>query len=295
MRPAVAHRASIRFLQYAILLSAYLVPARAQSPASSRPSHSTQPHPAPRQIPVSIVPTTQPEDSSSIDIGSDHWIALGYDLRALIAEIYAADLLRIDLPANADPARYDVSLKFPEETTEEQVHHFLQQALRDKFRIVISREARTTDVYVITSPHGPGPALHPHRSTVSTRTSSAAAKNASFSPGSSGDLELAPEDMQRFTIQGRICPGISSGGISATAGTISEFRRVFEPTLDRPLVNESNLPGSYDFQIAQYSSREELFQLLSDQLGLVLTPSQRQITVLAVRSAEAPSPQAGDL
>jgi uncharacterized protein (TIGR03435 family) len=280
----MTQRATVCALLRLTVLGVLTVSAFAQTSSGRKPARAAAPAGVEQR--VRIVATTQPEDSSSIDIGSDHWIALGYDLRALIAEIYAADLLRIDLPANIDPARYDVSLAFSEDTTEEQVQRLLQQALREKFRLIISPEARAVEVYVITAPNGPGPVLHPHRSRGVSTSATAAA---------SADLELAPEDMPRFTIQGRICPGISSGGISATAGTISEFRRVFEPTLDRPLVNETNLTGSYDFQIAQYSSKEELFQLLRDQLGLVLTPSQRRITVLAVRSNEALPPQAGAL
>jgi uncharacterized protein (TIGR03435 family) len=208
--------------------------------------------------PVRITPTTQADDTTSIEIASDHWTARGYDLKSLIAEIYDVDARRIDLPETAAKGRYDVSLAFPEDQSDEATRRLLQQALQNKFALTITPEARSMEVYVITAPNGPGPALRPHKL-------------------------AATEDMPQFSYQGRDCPGISSGGISATAGTISEFRRTLEPNLDRLLINETNLPGAYDFKIGEYRSREELFQLLRIQLGLVVTPSRRNIEILAVR------------
>lgn len=209
---------------------------------------------------VRIAPTTLAENTTSIEIASGHWTARGYDLKSLIAEIYDVDARRVDLPRTAPTARYDVSLTFPEDQSEEATRHLLQQALQSKFGLTITPETRSMDVYVITAPNGPGPALHPH-------------------------TVAATEDSPQFSFQGRDCPGISSGGISASAGTISDFRRTLEPNLDRLLVNETNLPGAYDFKVGEYHSREELFQLLRDQLGLVVVPSQRRVVVLTVRPA----------
>jgi len=205
---------------------------------------------------VRIAPTTRPENSTSIEIASDHWSASGYDLRSLIAEIYDVDTRRIDLPRTTT-ARYDVSLAFPEDQSDEATKRILQQALQNKFGLTITPETRSMEVYVITAPNGPGPALHPHKL-------------------------ASTEDSPQFSFQGRDCPGIASGGISASAGTISEFRRTLEPNLDRLLVNETNLPGAYDFKIGEYRSREELFQLLRDQLGLVVTPTRRSVEILSV-------------
>jgi uncharacterized protein (TIGR03435 family) len=118
------------------------------------------------------------------------------------------------------------------------------------------------EVYVITAPHGAGPALHPHRAG-------------------------AAEEPQQITIEGRMCPGIFSGGISAVAGTVSELRRTLEPYLDRLLVDEANLAGSYDFHVGEFKSKEEFFQLLRDQLGLVVVPTRRNVVVLSVRPSQS--------
>ena len=54
----------------------------------------------------------------------------------------------------------------------------------------------------------------------------------------------------------------------------------------RLLVDEANLAGSYDFHVGEFNSKEEFFQLLRDQLGLVVT-SPAAITINSVKSNEA--------
>jgi uncharacterized protein (TIGR03435 family) len=212
---------------------------------------------------VRIVPTTQPADRTSIDIDNDRWSVRGYDLRSLIAEIYHVDPRRIDLPDAADAeARYDVSLALPGDVSDEAIDQTLQQALQKRFKLNITPQSRPMEVYVITAPHGPGPALHPH---------------------SAG----AAEAQQQIMIEGRMCPGIFSGGISAIAGTVSELRRTLEPYLDRLVVDEANLAGRYDFHVGEFNSKEEFFQLLRDQLGLVVVPTRRNVLVLTVRPAQS--------
>lgn len=57
--------------------------------------------------------------------------------------------------------------------------------------------------------------------------------------------------------------------------------------LERTLyaIDETNLPDNYDFDIGYYSSKDDLFRQLREWLGLLVTPSQRKVTVLAVRAA----------
>jgi uncharacterized protein (TIGR03435 family) len=85
---------------------------------------------------------------------------------------------------------------------------------------------------------------------------------------------------------GKDCSGVNSGGITVEGGTIAEFRRTLEPDLDRVLVDETKLHGSYDFKIGMYANQTQLFELMRVGLGLVVTPEQRKVTVLAVRPAE---------
>ena len=138
------------------------------------------------------------------------------------------------------------------------------------------------DVYVLTAPNGPGAALHAH---VSAARRGAKALLVSESSAHDG-AEMADADMEQITYLGKDCSGVSSGGILASAGSIGEFRRTLEPDLDRLLVDETGLKGSYDFAIGSYRNQEELFKQMHEQLGLVVTPAQRQVTMLKVRPAD---------
>src|ERR1019366_9370441 len=162
--------------------------------------------------------------------------------------------------------------------------HVLADGLQQKFGLKIAPESRTIDVYVMSAPDGPKAELHTH---IFPNRSHAGVAAVSQDP--SGGAE---QGEGQITFTGKECSGIASGGISVSAGTMADFRRTLEPDLDRVLIDETKLAGSYDFKIGNYANRDELFKLLHDQLGLVVTPSQRKVTVLTVRPAKSESLQA---
>jgi uncharacterized protein (TIGR03435 family) len=221
---------------------------------------------------VRIAPTALAANSTSIDIAGDHWNARGFDLKTLISQIYDVDIRRIDLALDgAGAARYDVTLQLPREVDEDVMQRMLEDALEQKFGLTITPESRRVDVYVLTAPNGPGAGLHRHRA------------DAAAMLVAQDSADQATDDETQITFLGKNCDGVSSGGITASAGTLGEFRRTLEPDLDRLLIDETGLKGSYDFQIGNYSNEDELFKLLHEQLGIVVTPAQRNLTVLTVR------------
>jgi uncharacterized protein (TIGR03435 family) len=254
-------RAPISALLALVLTTGMAATAAAQGKATYLPVKRTA-HAEQRISPaeVHITPTTMQAGGSSIDISGDHWSARGYSLKDLISLVYDTDIKRIDLAANGSPdARYDVALSSPQEMDPSAMQQMLVDALQIKFDVRITPETRAMEVYVISAPAGPGSQLHRHG-------------------GGSAD-----DDEGQVTTMGRDCPGISSHGMQVSATSISDFGRVLEMDLDRAVVDETRLPGSYDFKIDQYSSREELLKQLRDQLGLVVRPLERQVTVLKVR------------
>jgi uncharacterized protein (TIGR03435 family) len=206
---------------------------------------------------VHIVPTGMAPGLTSMEIGGDVWKARGYDLKSLIAQIFDTEAKRIDLPDsfNAD-TRYDVTLSLPHEVDADQMQQMLQEALEKKFAVRITPETRAMEVYVMSAPSGPGSALHPH---------------------------TGADDAGQITYSGRDCPGISAHGIEVSATGLAEFGRALEADLDGVVVDETKLPGSYDFKIGNYSNPDELLKQLHDQLGLVVKPLERKVTVLKVR------------
>jgi uncharacterized protein (TIGR03435 family) len=232
---------------------------------------------------VHITATTMKAGSTSIEVGADRWNARGFDLKTLISQIYNVDMRRIDFPDNGlAAARYDMTLALPEDVDVDTMELILQGALEKKFGLAIAEQTRTMDVYVLTAPNGPGTALHPHVSAARR-----GAKPLLVSAGSAHDGDQSADvDLEQITYLGRDCSGVSSGGILASAGTIGEFRRTLEPDLDRLLVDETGLKGSYDFAIGSYRNQDELFKQMHEQLGLAVTPAQRKVTVLTVRPAD---------
>jgi len=211
---------------------------------------------------VQIGPTTMLANTVSMERGSDTWSARGYELKRLIAEIYDIDERQVDLAdtGNAN-GRYDLTVSLPKEVAPEEMQRLLVDAVRRKFNLDIKPEVRSMHVYAITAPNGPGSGLHFH---AAARVQSA-------------------EDSGEISYAGRGCFGVTAEGISVTHKTIAEFGRTLQPELDRVLIDETKLAGTYDFKIGKYSSQDELFGLLRDQLGLWVRPVERNVTVLRVR------------
>ena len=225
---------------------------------------------------VHIVPTTMKGGSSSIEVGADSWIARGFDLKSLISQIYDIDARRVDLPAEENAgARYDVTLTSARDVDADAMQRLLEDALEKKFGLSITPESRPLEVYVLTAPNGPGAALHRHAGSGGKAT-------ASPQSGDGSVQEIGEEE--QIQIMERNCAGVpSGGGIVATAGRLPDLGRTLELDLDRPLVDETHLTGSYDFKVGSYDNKESLFKLLREQLGLVVTPAERSLKVLAVR------------
>jgi uncharacterized protein (TIGR03435 family) len=75
------------------------------------------------------------------------------------------------------------------------------------------------------------------------------------------------------------------GNISVSGVTIEDFCKVLEKGLDRKVVDETQLTGHYDFNVVRGDrTRDEFFDMLREQLGLALTPEQRDVPMLVVRS-----------
>jgi uncharacterized protein (TIGR03435 family) len=226
---------------------------------------------------VHIAPSTLPEGSTSIETAGDSWVARGYDLRTLIAQIYNVDVRRVDFPDSVADKRFDISVDLPVEVGDSTMQQLLQDAVQTRFGLHIAQQSRPMNVYVLSAPNGPGAAMKRHPVRMS------AMEVAGFSAADAADNDA---DSGRITVFGQNCTERgSSAGISVSGGSMADLRHTLEPDLDRVLLDETHLAGSYDFTVGNYTSQQELFRLLHDQLGLVVTSAQRNVTVLAVRPA----------
>jgi uncharacterized protein (TIGR03435 family) len=65
-------------------------------------------------------------------------------------------------------------------------------------------------------------------------------------------------------------------------GTVDEFCYRLEDILDRPVVNETNLLGKFALHVesSRRAARNDFLDRLRDQLGLLISPAQRQVEML---------------
>ena len=206
--------------------------------------------------------------------GPEHWSALGFELKAVIAEVYGMDVTRIDVPISLDNGeRYDFELLLPKEESWETMNRLLQEATERHFGIAVKRETSAMDVYILTAPDGKGPLLREAEfgggGFMTTRSA--------WIPKDS--LDEAPPTMAALQKARAQISNISGSGM-----TMGDLCQALERHFDRPVIDETGLEGSYDFQVGGENESEHFFQMLRDDLGLQVTPGKRDVTMLLVRS-----------
>jgi uncharacterized protein (TIGR03435 family) len=246
---------------------------RLDAVAQRPPDAATKPN-IPPSYEVHISPTTTRGTVSSA--GPGFCVLRGYDLKTILSEITGKDATRILLPASLeDNQGYDFVLVLPRAEDQVTIHRILQHGIEKYFQVSMALEERTMDVFVMTVLEGKTP---PAKDPNETSGGSAS--------WSSQLVEIAPTDDGRPPTIQEIRKSVSTGafGISAYSDNIDEFRRTLEDALQRPVVDLTNLQGTYDLAVnAKARNTSDFFQLLRDKLGLVLTPAQRRVEMLVVK------------
>lgn len=226
--------------------------------------------PFPPSYTVHVVPSHGDERSNS---SSDNfWSLQGFTLKEAIDLLYDVNPIRVQLPASLDnDRRYDFALVLPEPESREKMQDRMRQGLQDSFHVSVGREDRLVDVYVLSiASNGK---LPPAKPPVGEAMGGFRSSRITFEASSSLDDAIAV---------GKPQPIGSIRGASAD-GTADEFCHTLESTLDRPMVNETNLKGEFVFSIEGGGGTEGNFlQRLHDQLGLVITPAQRNVETLVI-------------
>lgn len=219
--------------------------------------------------------------------GDDFWALQGFTVKEIISELDDINPIRIDLPASLDDGkRYDFSLVLPEHEEREKMKDRFQQGIRDYFHVTSRRENRLVDVYVVTTmPNRKPPTLKPRPDEgMGGMRSSGILIGGVDGPGEAheGPKLVRIEAIMGITID----------------GTVDDFCYELESELDRPVVNETNLQGEFEFHVestegAKIQKGEFEFQAdgtkdvkndflehLRDQSGLVITRDQRNVEMM---------------
>jgi uncharacterized protein (TIGR03435 family) len=224
---------------------------------------------------------------------SDHWVRRGFELKAILAEILGTGPVRVELPAALDEgARYDFVFVPPREEDRETIRRRVRAGIENHFRVSITCEARSTNVYVIRRVEGrtpPETAEDEAFGGASFSTSRIFAVPAEFRiPEGPGRTRKAVEEANRQAIQSpefhQAMKMAQLTCLVAVSSSIDDLREALENGLHRPVVDETGLSGVYDFKVqGEPQTTEEFLELMRQQVGLTLEPEQRTVEIVVVR------------
>ena len=147
-----------------------------------------------------------------------------------------------------------------------------RQGVQAHFHVSATRETIALDAYVVTASNGKPPTVKRRAGHISLGLSSVEFQ-VSRVAGEPDAFTDPPKAVAIDTIRG-----------ISVEGTIDDFCRRLEATLDRPVVDETKLDGEFRFKVkASENEKNDFLDRLRDQLGLVIAPAQRNVEILALR------------
>jgi len=204
----------------------------------------------------------------------DFLVRRGFDLKTVMAEVYEIEPSRIVLPASLDTKeRWDFVLVPPANLDRQEMFRLVRAGMEKHFGIVTAFDERSTDVYVMSV----------------TEVATPMKKAASMSEGCGWAASSAsfPADMPRTleAIQAYMESPVGQlmwiNSPWAENIELDDFRRKLEEVLGRPIVDETNVSGSFDLRVRSAARTiEEAIRAIRDELGLRIEPVRRTIRML---------------
>ena len=241
--------------------------------------------PEPRQKP-DLAPSYEVHISASTADGTDEssapdfWSAKGFDLRSMIAKASETEPNRVILPASLDrDDRYDFVLVPPQQEEQAEMKRLMRQGIEKHFHVSIATEKRLVEVYVMTALKDKTPPPKADGGFGGGFISSSSPWIAVLE-----GTDPTPEALPKAAVERPKTSGFAE--ITAPDTTLEIFLQFLEMGMDRPIVDETGMTGSYDFNIRGGTcTTEDFIQRLREQLGLILTPAQRTIEMVVVTPA----------
>ena len=223
--------------------------------------------------PSFAVATIKPHDPASNRMGfdavGDRYSIHGQTIVSLMMFAYAIDKHQVvDTPDWARTDRFDIegTTDTPGQPNLRQQQEMLQKLLADRFGLKFHHEKRQIPVYLIQTVGG-GPKLTP-----------------AAHPEVEADQNASSHGTEVTVI--------------ITSATMQDFILGMQFFFDRPLVDQTGIPGQHDFTL-RYTYDEAhatdpnappgLFTAIQDQLGMKLVPTKAQVEVFLINHVEQPS------
>lgn len=215
---------------------------------------------------VHITPSQGEQNGNSS--ADDFWVLQGVTVKDAVGILYDTNPVRVLLPPSLDNAkRYDFAMLLPAPESHEKMSARMKQGLQNYFQLTMQPEIRLTDVFVVSTAPGRRPAAVPMDSE---------------SLGHSRSGSIAVELGEAIQASG---PQDLKAVISMfEEGTMDDICRDLERSLNRPVVNETELEGMYKIQVQiPPDSNANFLQRLRDETGLVISLGQRSVKFLDLR------------
>jgi uncharacterized protein (TIGR03435 family) len=189
--------------------------------------------------------TTPSSGPSAVFSGSTSTL-LGYTAEQLVSHVFGLRSARTEFVAELPETCFDLVTRFP--TSTDDGEHLVQSAVASAFGVKLRYESRNVDVFVADLPKD---GHHLLSATASSGGSSTSVNNT---------------------------------GINVVNGSLANILYSMEPALERPIVDETGLDGSYDVAVTwdKGATPEQMAKAFTDATGLVLTAAKRDIEFAVV-------------
>ncbi|HKQ85341.1 MAG TPA: TIGR03435 family protein [Candidatus Acidoferrales bacterium] len=171
--------------------------------------------------------------------------------------------------APGGPNNYDVQATMPANTTSNQARQMMQTLLADRFELAVHRDRRDMPVFALVIAKG-------------------GFKGKPYDPKT--DPPLYGNSLGPCPEENRACHELP------VAGAVSNLANLLSPIVGRPVVDKTNLEGSYNLFLkwagdtAFGSPLPSLATALRETLGLELKSETAEVNILVIDHAEKPTP-----
>jgi uncharacterized protein (TIGR03435 family) len=195
----------------------------------------------------------------------------GMTLKALVQNAYSVKDYQVTCPPWMDEQRYNISAKLPDGANRDQAPEMLQNLLKERFKVTLHREKKDHPIYALVVGKG-GPKLKAAEVTADTPGPSGASGPSDLGKASAPPLprpDGGGQTAMKLPAGGMAMRmGPNGGHLESKAVTLSRFAESISRFLDRPVVDQTGIEGTYDFAIDV--SPEEMGGMMAQMKGAVM-------------------------
>jgi len=158
-------------------------------------------------------------------------------LKDCIRVAYRVKDFQVQGPDWIDSARFDITAKLPDGSSQERIPEMLQALLADRFKLTLHRETKEHAIYALVAGKG-GPKLKP----ADVPTGEAPTTNGPAPGGSPGRGGL-PRNAMMMQVDG------AGAHLKAPSATLSNLAEMISRFSERPVLDMTGIQGQYDFDL----------------------------------------------